>query len=145
MGTIQAKLLEWVAMPSSRGSSQPRDQTQVSRIAGGFFYCLSQQGGPALGLSYSMWDLVPRPGIEPRPPPLGAQSLSNWTTWEVPRCLLHQNQLQDLPTKQKSYLQAERLCGWMNACCEGLQSGFWPWIQGGEFSGYCEHLLSLCF
>ena len=26
-----------VAMPSSRGSSQPRDQTQVSHIAGGFF------------------------------------------------------------------------------------------------------------
>ena len=28
---------EQVAVPSSRGSSQPRDQTQVSRIAGGFF------------------------------------------------------------------------------------------------------------
>ena len=28
---------EWVAFPFSRGSSQPRDQTQVSRIAGGFF------------------------------------------------------------------------------------------------------------
>ena len=28
------RILEWVAIPSSRGSSQPRDQTQVSRIAG---------------------------------------------------------------------------------------------------------------
>jgi len=28
-------------MPSSRGSSQPRDRTQVSCIAGRFFYCLS--------------------------------------------------------------------------------------------------------
>ena len=28
---------EWVAIPFSRGSSQPRDQTQVSCIAGGFF------------------------------------------------------------------------------------------------------------
>ena len=36
-GILQAKMLEWVAIPSSRGSSQPRDQTQVSRIAGGFF------------------------------------------------------------------------------------------------------------
>ena len=27
-----------------------------------------------------MWDLVPRPGIEPRPPALGAQSLTHWTT-----------------------------------------------------------------
>ena len=30
-------LQEWVAMPSSEGSSQPRDITQVSHIAGGFF------------------------------------------------------------------------------------------------------------
>ena len=35
-GVLQAKILEWVAMPSSRGSSQPRDRTQVSCIAGGF-------------------------------------------------------------------------------------------------------------
>ena len=33
----QARKLEWVAFPISRGSSQPRDVTQVSRIAGGFF------------------------------------------------------------------------------------------------------------
>ena len=36
-GILQARILEWVAMPSSRGSSQPRDWTQVSYIAGGFF------------------------------------------------------------------------------------------------------------
>ena len=36
MGILQA-ILEWVAMPSSRGSSQLRDLTQVSHIAGGFF------------------------------------------------------------------------------------------------------------
>ena len=33
---LQARILEWVAFFSSRGSSQPRDQSQVSRIAGGF-------------------------------------------------------------------------------------------------------------
>ena len=37
MGILQTRILEWVAMPSSRGSSKPRDQTQVSCIAGGFF------------------------------------------------------------------------------------------------------------
>ena len=37
MGILQARILEWVVMPSSRGSSQPRDQTQVFPIAGGFF------------------------------------------------------------------------------------------------------------
>ena len=36
-GILQARILKWVSMPSSRGSSQSRDQTQVSRIAGGFF------------------------------------------------------------------------------------------------------------
>ena len=37
MGVLQARILGWVAMPSSRGSSQPRNQTQVPRISGGFF------------------------------------------------------------------------------------------------------------
>ena len=35
-GILQARILEWVAFPLSRGSSQPRDQTQVTRVAGGF-------------------------------------------------------------------------------------------------------------
>ena len=34
---LQARILEWVAFPFSRGFSQPRDHTQVSRIAGRFF------------------------------------------------------------------------------------------------------------
>ena len=32
-GILQARLLEWVAMPSSRGSSRPRDRTHVSYIS----------------------------------------------------------------------------------------------------------------
>ena len=36
-GILQARILEWVTSPFSRGSSQPRDRTQVSCIAGGFF------------------------------------------------------------------------------------------------------------
>ena len=36
-GIIQARKLEWVAFPFSRGSSQPRDLIQVSHIAGRFF------------------------------------------------------------------------------------------------------------
>ena len=41
----------------------------------------------APGLSFSMQDLVPWPGIKPRPPALGAWSLNNWTTREVPQFL----------------------------------------------------------
>ena len=42
-GILQARILEWVAFPFFRGSSQPRDRTQVSQIAGGFFYQLSHR------------------------------------------------------------------------------------------------------
>ena len=36
-GILQARILEWVAFPFSRDSSQPRDQTQVSCVVGRFF------------------------------------------------------------------------------------------------------------
>ena len=36
-GILQARILEWIALPFSVGSSQPGDWTQVSHIAGGFF------------------------------------------------------------------------------------------------------------
>ena len=36
-GILQARILEWVAIPFFRGSSQPRDPTQVFHIAGRFF------------------------------------------------------------------------------------------------------------
>jgi len=43
-GILQASIQAWVAMPFSRGSSRPRDQTQASSIAGRFlpfelFHC----------------------------------------------------------------------------------------------------------
>ena len=37
-GTLQARVLEWIAIPFSKGSSQPEDQTQVSCSVGGAFY-----------------------------------------------------------------------------------------------------------
>ena len=36
-GILQARILEWVAFPFSRESSQPQDQTQVSHIAARYF------------------------------------------------------------------------------------------------------------
>ena len=47
-GILQARVLEWVAMPSSRGSSRLRDGTSVSCIAGRFFTSLGHQGSPPL-------------------------------------------------------------------------------------------------
>ena len=48
--------------------------------------------------NFGVWDLAPWPGIKPCPPALGVQSLSHWTTREVPEllpvssclCCLHQ-------------------------------------------------------
>ena len=38
-------------------------------------------------LSCGIWDLVVRPGTEPRPPALGVKSLSHWITMELPSAL----------------------------------------------------------
>ena len=46
-GILQARILEWEAFPFSKASSQPRDRTQVPRIAGRFFFLPAKpQGKP---------------------------------------------------------------------------------------------------
>ena len=61
-GLLQARTLEWGAIPFSRGSYQPLDQTQISRIAGSFFYhlshlppklCVSENWNEAIFLVYT--------------------------------------------------------------------------------------------
>ena len=47
-GILQARILEWVAFPFSRGSSQPRDWTQVSCIAGQLLHQQSHKGSPRI-------------------------------------------------------------------------------------------------
>ena len=47
-GILQARTLEWVAIPFSRGSSRSRDQTWVSFIAGRFFTIWATKGVPKL-------------------------------------------------------------------------------------------------
>ena len=50
MGILQARILQWVSMPLSRGSSQPRDRTQVSHIASGFFTSWAMREAPKIYL-----------------------------------------------------------------------------------------------
>ena len=77
MGILQARILEWVNMPSSRGSSQPRDQTQASCIAGRLFTIWATRKVQEYwsGLPCPPPGLLPNPGIKPRPPVLQADSL----------------------------------------------------------------------
>ena len=55
-GILQARILEWVAIPFSRASFQPRDRTRVSHIAGRFFYHLNHQGMRYMSTYYSTWE-----------------------------------------------------------------------------------------
>ena len=48
MGILQARILEWVAMPSSGGSSQPRDQTPGLLHCRWILYYLSHKGSPRI-------------------------------------------------------------------------------------------------
>ena len=48
-GIFQARILEWVAISFSRGSSRPRDWTWVSSIASGRLYHLNHQGSSRIG------------------------------------------------------------------------------------------------
>ena len=71
-GILQARILEWVAFPFSRGSSQPRDRTQVS-LNEAYSLPAEPQGKPrntGVGTIPSPVDL-PDPGIEPGSPALG--------------------------------------------------------------------------
>ena len=52
-GILQAWILEWEAIPFSRGSSQPRDRSQVSCTAGGFFASWAT-GKPSWGKALTM-------------------------------------------------------------------------------------------
>ena len=77
-GILHARILEWVVFPFSRGSSQPRDWTQVSGITGWFFTSWATREAQEYWSGYpipSSEDL-PDPGIEPGSPALQVDSLA---------------------------------------------------------------------
>ena len=76
-GILQARILEWVAFPFFRGSSQPRDWTQVSHTAGRFFTNWATRETQEYWSGYPVPSPVdlPDPGIKPGSPALQADSL----------------------------------------------------------------------
>ena len=62
-GILQARILEWVDFPFSKGSSQPRDWTQVSHIAGWFFTRRASREAQNTGVGYHP---SPRGSSQPR-------------------------------------------------------------------------------
>ena len=67
--------MQWVAVPFSRGSSQPRDQTQVSALW--ILYQLSHKGNPRIleWIAYPFSSDLPNPGVEQGSPELQVDSL----------------------------------------------------------------------
>ena len=61
-GISQARTLEWVATPFSRGSSQPRDQTPVSYPAGRFFTIWATREAPVEPSAKLKWGPLIRGG-----------------------------------------------------------------------------------
>ena len=67
-GIFQARVLEWVAISFSRGSSRPRDSTQVLLIVGRCFYRLSHQGSPkniGVGCHFLLQEIFLTQGLNP--------------------------------------------------------------------------------
>ena len=73
---LQARILEWVAISLSRASSQPKNRTQVSCIAGRFFYQLNRKGSKWRQLK----DIFIKQELEKDPQKTGTWKLSptNW-------------------------------------------------------------------
>ena len=99
-GIFQARVLAWVAFPFSRGSSQPRDQIQVSSIAGRFFTSWATREALGAGDACSIpwvgkipwrraWQITPvfLPGESPwKEEPVRIQSMDSqrvWHDWET--------------------------------------------------------------
>ena len=90
IGILQATILKWVAMPSSRGSSQPRDRTPVSHIAGlphrrQIVYRLSHQGSPRIPewLAYPFSRAVSWPRNRTSVAYIAGEFLTSWTAREI--------------------------------------------------------------
>ena len=92
MGILQARILEWVAMPSSRGSSQPRDRTQVPppTLCRWILYQLSHKGSPVQILNTLKMHLSLVQILEGQFHFLQPQRKGEWndTPWITSRCHL---------------------------------------------------------
>ena len=55
-GILHSRILEWVTVPFSRGSSQPRDWTQISHTAGGFFTSWATREVPKVEILFAYKD-----------------------------------------------------------------------------------------
>ena len=96
-GILQARILEWVSMPSSRGSSQPRDWTQVFCLlhCRWILYHLIHQGSPRIleWVAYPFSRGSSQLRNRTRVSCITGRFFTSWATREAPQieCNLYQN------------------------------------------------------
>ena len=115
-GILQARIVEWVAFPFSRGSSQPRDRTQVFCMASGSFISWAT-GKPCEG-----WDST------------------NSQTWEGPPSLCHLKQpclCSAYSTSAPFYSQVRKSRRGTECVMDGLDQWLSKCVQGQP----CQHHL----
>ena len=129
-GILQARILEWVALPSSRGSSSPRDRTCISCIVDGFF-STEPQGKPwhdpkeKSSVTFDIsWELQMTPDDQ-------VSGVFSWLP--PPNCLL-------CPT----HLLGKMWFKWWEQVAHGLgQAPLGCWHRVSEARGLSEEVLSV--
>ena len=122
-GILQGRILEWVDFPFSRGSSKPRDRTQVSHIADGFFTSWTTREAQEY---WSGWPFpspghLPNLGIKLRSPAFQVDSLP--TELSLNKCFsLLWNQLY-------RYVNIKLMVSWTESCLHGEESCSWSILQ----------------
>ena len=76
-GIIQARILEWVAMPSFRGSSWPRDRIHVSCLGRQVLYDYHHLGNTFM----TQWNLITSQGLTSKYHHTGHQGFNIWFWW----------------------------------------------------------------
>ena len=136
-GILQARRLEWGAFTFSKGSSQPRDRTQVSHTAGKFFTSWATREAQDTGVG-SLFLL---------------QRI--FLTQESNRSLLHCRQIlsqlnyEGSPIFKVKYILKIILCCTMHACCKNIQNVTtmheeWTFPLNFLFQYCLKHLIILC-
>ena len=129
-GILEARILEWVAFPFSRGSTQPRDQSQVSLMARRFFTSWATRENPHQMMTVSTQ--APDP-LEPKePPPTNQRTVRELIT--NPTTPLPLRLLNALPwnwLRSSGVLRTS--CPGPLACCRALSLTVW-----------CQLLALLC-
>ena len=131
-GIPQARILEWAANPFSRGSSRPRNQTQVSCLTGRFFtiWATREASYPNLNINYfkQLWDLT-----------LGRDQL-----WEGTRVFFWVRRKVEGNSSEKTWVVCHKRrhgTGWRSRA-----PGNWreDWRRRAGKGTYYSPLLSLC-